>query len=82
MCDDDTNNLIITLARLAKSRIFKVIERTNPIYNEREDQELESPASAASKERRKKASGMQKGSLLEKQYGHLNNGSFYLNKWL
>ena len=66
MCDNDTNKLIVTLAKLAKGRIYKVLQRTNPMYNESEENELESPFSSATKERRKKASGMQKGSSLEK----------------
>lgn len=30
MCDNDTNRLIITLARLAKDRMYKVIPRLTP----------------------------------------------------
>ena len=78
MCDNDTNRLIITLAKLSKERIYKVVPRTSPVYTEEFKGEPESPSSS----KRKKASGMQKGSNLEKQYGHLYVNSYHFNKWM
>lgn len=34
MCDNDTNKLIVTLAKLAKDRIFKIVPRMTPCYSE------------------------------------------------
>ena len=80
MCDNDTNKLIITLAKLSKDRIYKVIPRVSPCYSE--DQKSDELESSGSGTKHKKTTGMQRGSLIEKQYGHLYNNSFHLNKWL
>lgn len=41
MCDNDTNRLIITLAKLAKDRIYKVVSRTDaPDQEESKSDEL------------------------------------------
>ena len=41
MCDNDTNRLIITLAKLAKDRIYKVVSRTDsPDQEESKSEEL------------------------------------------
>lgn len=78
MCDNDTNRLIITLAKLAKERIYKVVPRAHSA----DDEAGEEQKAGSAKQLKRKASGMQKGSLLEKHYGKLNHNSFYLNKWL
>ena len=83
MCDNDTNRLIITLAKLAKDRIYRVVPRTSPPDSEElKSEELEPHHIASASSKKRKASGMQKGSQLEKHYGHLYANSFQLNKWL
>ena len=79
MSDSETNKIILALAKLAKQRIFEVVPRISPAYPEGND--FDEPSSG-SKSKRKKVSGLQKGSLLEQQYGYLNQGSTWLHKWL
>ena len=78
MCDNDTNRLIVALAKLAKDRIFKVIQRQNPPSHPAHEE-----SSNSSKNRSKKASsGMAKGSMMEQKFGYLYHNSYHYNKWL